>query len=86
MRRKLLGSESPEVATSLDNLALVLREPIGVVGAISPWNFPLAIFLGQVAAAFAAGNAVIAKPANVSRKEELQALVDFMREFARRNG
>jgi RHH-type transcriptional regulator, proline utilization regulon repressor / proline dehydrogenase / delta 1-pyrroline-5-carboxylate dehydrogenase len=30
---------------------------------ISPWNFPLAIFLGQVAAAFAAGNAVIAKPA-----------------------
>ncbi|HUL97069.1 MAG TPA: bifunctional proline dehydrogenase/L-glutamate gamma-semialdehyde dehydrogenase PutA [Usitatibacter sp.] len=30
---------------------------------ISPWNFPLAIFVGQVAAAFAAGNAVIAKPA-----------------------
>jgi len=31
--------------------------------AISPWNFPLAIFVGQVAAAYAAGNAVIAKPA-----------------------
>jgi RHH-type proline utilization regulon transcriptional repressor/proline dehydrogenase/delta 1-pyrroline-5-carboxylate dehydrogenase len=31
--------------------------------AISPWNFPLAIFVGQVAAAFAAGNAVVAKPA-----------------------
>ena len=30
---------------------------------ISPWNFPLAIFLGQVAAALAAGNSVIAKPA-----------------------
>jgi RHH-type proline utilization regulon transcriptional repressor/proline dehydrogenase/delta 1-pyrroline-5-carboxylate dehydrogenase len=30
---------------------------------ISPWNFPLAIFVGQVAAAFAAGNAVVAKPA-----------------------
>ena len=30
---------------------------------ISPWNFPLAIFLGQIAAAFAAGNAVVAKPA-----------------------
>ena len=29
---------------------------------ISPWNFPLAIFLGQVAAALAAGNSVIAKP------------------------
>ena len=35
----------------------------GVFVAISPWNFPLAIFLGQVAAAFAAGNAVVAKPA-----------------------
>lgn len=35
----------------------------GVFASISPWNFPLAIFLGQVAAAFAAGNAVIAKPA-----------------------
>jgi RHH-type proline utilization regulon transcriptional repressor/proline dehydrogenase/delta 1-pyrroline-5-carboxylate dehydrogenase len=37
--------------------------PIGAVACISPWNFPLAIFLGQVAAALAAGNAVLAKPA-----------------------
>jgi RHH-type proline utilization regulon transcriptional repressor/proline dehydrogenase/delta 1-pyrroline-5-carboxylate dehydrogenase len=35
----------------------------GVFGCISPWNFPLAIYTGQVAAALAAGNAVIAKPA-----------------------
>ncbi|MCB1417459.1 MAG: bifunctional proline dehydrogenase/L-glutamate gamma-semialdehyde dehydrogenase PutA [Notoacmeibacter sp.] len=35
----------------------------GVIGCISPWNFPLAIFTGQVAAALATGNAVIAKPA-----------------------
>lgn len=35
----------------------------GVIACISPWNFPLAIFLGQVTAALAAGNAVIAKPA-----------------------
>ncbi|TDT91462.1 L-proline dehydrogenase /delta-1-pyrroline-5-carboxylate dehydrogenase [Azorhizobium sp. AG788] len=35
----------------------------GVFVAISPWNFPLAIFLGQVSAALAAGNAVVAKPA-----------------------
>ncbi len=35
----------------------------GVFAAISPWNFPLAIFTGQVAAALAAGNAVVAKPA-----------------------
>src|SRR6202020_2051420 len=37
--------------------------PLGLVACISPWNFPLAIFTGQVAAALAAGNSVIAKPA-----------------------
>ncbi|WP_415393043.1 bifunctional proline dehydrogenase/L-glutamate gamma-semialdehyde dehydrogenase PutA [Paracoccus sp. SJTW-4] len=37
--------------------------PRGIIGAISPWNFPLAIFTGQIAAALMAGNAVIAKPA-----------------------
>src|SRR4030095_1680140 len=37
--------------------------PIGTVVAISPWNFPLAIFTGQVSAALAAGNPVLAKPA-----------------------
>jgi RHH-type proline utilization regulon transcriptional repressor/proline dehydrogenase/delta 1-pyrroline-5-carboxylate dehydrogenase len=36
----------------------------GVFACMSPWNFPLAIFTGQVTAALAAGNAVIAKPAN----------------------
>src|SRR5690606_5482664 len=35
----------------------------GVFACISPWNFPLAIFLGQVSAALVAGNAVVAKPA-----------------------
>jgi RHH-type proline utilization regulon transcriptional repressor/proline dehydrogenase/delta 1-pyrroline-5-carboxylate dehydrogenase len=38
-------------------------EPLGPVVAISPWNFPLAIFTGQIAAALGAGNVVIAKPA-----------------------
>ena len=37
--------------------------PLGPVVCISPWNFPLAIFTGQVAAALAAGNSVLAKPA-----------------------
>jgi RHH-type proline utilization regulon transcriptional repressor/proline dehydrogenase/delta 1-pyrroline-5-carboxylate dehydrogenase len=37
--------------------------PLGVVACISPWNFPLAIFTGQIAAALAAGNTVLAKPA-----------------------
>ncbi len=39
------------------------HRPLGPVVCISPWNFPLAIFVGQVAAALAAGNTVIAKPA-----------------------
>ena len=38
-------------------------DPAGAFACISPWNFPLAIFTGQVAAALAAGNAVLAKPA-----------------------
>jgi len=37
--------------------------PCGIFACISPWNFPLAIFTGQIAAALAAGNGVIAKPA-----------------------
>ena len=39
------------------------RAPRGVIACISPWNFPLAIFSGQILAALAAGNAVVAKPA-----------------------
>lgn len=38
--------------------------PAGIFSCISPWNFPLAIFTGQVSAALAAGNAVLAKPAD----------------------
>jgi RHH-type proline utilization regulon transcriptional repressor/proline dehydrogenase/delta 1-pyrroline-5-carboxylate dehydrogenase len=47
--------------TGEDNM--LLHRPRGTFVCISPWNFPLAIFLGQVAAALAAGNAVVAKPA-----------------------
>src|SRR5690606_3008279 len=49
-----------QVANSFDNST---HRPLGVVTCISPWNFPLAIFTGQVAAALAAGNVVLAKPA-----------------------
>lgn len=37
--------------------------PLGPVVCISPWNFPLAIFIGQISATLAAGNVVLAKPA-----------------------
>jgi len=43
--------------------AAPLPQPLGVVLCISPWNFPLAIFIGQIAAALASGNVVLAKPA-----------------------
>jgi RHH-type proline utilization regulon transcriptional repressor/proline dehydrogenase/delta 1-pyrroline-5-carboxylate dehydrogenase len=46
--------------------ALGPRQPLGIVACISPWNFPLAIFTGQVAAALVAGNAVLAKPAETT--------------------
>ena len=50
-------------AQSKSLLSGAAHRPLGPVVCISPWNFPLAIFLGQVSAALAAGNAVLAKPA-----------------------
>ncbi|MGB3290509.1 MAG: trifunctional transcriptional regulator/proline dehydrogenase/L-glutamate gamma-semialdehyde dehydrogenase, partial [Burkholderiaceae bacterium] len=46
-----------------DSFSNDTHRPLGPVLCISPWNFPLAIFTGQVAAALAAGNTVLAKPA-----------------------
>jgi RHH-type proline utilization regulon transcriptional repressor/proline dehydrogenase/delta 1-pyrroline-5-carboxylate dehydrogenase len=52
----------------------------GVLACISPWNFPLAIFTGQVAAALAAGNAVLAKPAE-STPLVAAAVIDLLHEI-----
>lgn len=43
-----------------------LRQPIGVVGCISPWNLPLYLFSWKIAPALAAGNCVVAKPSEVT--------------------
>jgi RHH-type proline utilization regulon transcriptional repressor/proline dehydrogenase/delta 1-pyrroline-5-carboxylate dehydrogenase len=51
----------------------------GVFACISPWNFPLAIFTGQVAAALAAGNTVIAKPAEQTPRVGVRA-IEILRE------
>jgi RHH-type transcriptional regulator, proline utilization regulon repressor / proline dehydrogenase / delta 1-pyrroline-5-carboxylate dehydrogenase len=48
------------IRVRFDNATYV---PLGTIACISPWNFPLAIFTGQIAAALAAGNVVLAKPA-----------------------
>ena len=45
---------------------LVLKQPIGVVGAIAPWNFPLVLLVRKVAPALAAGCPVVAKPASAT--------------------
>jgi len=47
-------------------LALTVREPIGVVGLITPWNFPLTIACWKMAPALAAGNTVVLKPAELT--------------------
>ena len=49
--------------TEADIMHYVLREPIGVVGAISPWNYPLLMAIWKVAPALAAGNTIVLKPA-----------------------
>ncbi|MEM9318482.1 MAG: bifunctional proline dehydrogenase/L-glutamate gamma-semialdehyde dehydrogenase PutA [Pseudomonadota bacterium] len=49
-----------------DEAARLTHPTLGLVTCISPWNFPLAIFTGQIAAALAAGNGVLAKPAEAT--------------------
>jgi acyl-CoA reductase-like NAD-dependent aldehyde dehydrogenase len=59
---RLLGDTIP-VAGGVD---LTFREPLGVVGLIVPWNFPLAIACWKVAPALAAGNTIVLKPAELT--------------------
>jgi len=49
--------------TAPDALALIVREPIGVVGAVLPWNFPLLMLAWKIGPALATGNSVVVKPA-----------------------
>ncbi len=61
-----------EIAPTADHtLAMITREPIGVVGAIVPWNYPIAMAAWKIAPALAAGNSVVLKP---SEKSPLTAL------------
>jgi len=60
---KLFDAVAP---TGRDALALIVREPVGVVGAVVPWNFPLMMAAWKVAPALAAGNSVVVKPAELT--------------------
>ncbi len=57
-------SESHSMGSQAINYTL--REPIGVVGCISPWNFPLHLFSWKIAPALASGNTVVAKPSELA--------------------
>ena len=64
-------AESYEYATRLDDGdgplgAMLYREPVGVVGAITPWNIPIELELAKVGAALAAGCTVVLKPSPLS--------------------
>lgn len=61
------SSEAHE-SVGLNTMNFTLRQPIGVVGCISPWNLPLYLFTWKVAPAIAAGNTVVAKPSEVTPK------------------
>ena len=59
------ASESHE-STGQNAINYTLRQPIGVVGCISPWNLPLYLFTWKIAPALAAGNCVVAKPSEIT--------------------
>ena len=64
---ELIDKTYGEIApTPIGTLGLIHKEPIGVVGAIVPWNFPLMIGAWKIAPALAAGNSVVLKPAETA--------------------
>ncbi len=58
---KITGETLPAAGASF---VYTLREPVGVIGAITPWNFPLLLSIWKIAPALAAGNTVVHKPAS----------------------
>ena len=64
MGRNFAGRVIPPIEST--QLALVMKEPMGVVGCIVPWNYPLLLLAWKVAPALAAGNTVVAKPSELT--------------------
>jgi gamma-glutamyl-gamma-aminobutyraldehyde dehydrogenase len=58
--------------TGPDALALIVREPVGVVAAVLPWNFPIMLAAWKAAPALAAGNSIVIKPAELSSLSTLR--------------
>jgi acyl-CoA reductase-like NAD-dependent aldehyde dehydrogenase len=64
MGRNFAGRVIPSIEST--QLSLVLKEPMGVVGCIVPWNYPLLLLAWKLAPALAAGNSVVAKPSEIT--------------------
>jgi betaine-aldehyde dehydrogenase len=62
--RDSAGRVIPSIESS--QLSLVLKEPLGVIGCIVPWNYPLLLLAWKLAPALAAGNAVVGKPSELT--------------------
>ena len=62
--RNFAGRVIPSIEST--QLSLVVKEPVGVVGAIVPWNYPLLLLAWKLAPALAAGNTVVAKPSELT--------------------
>lgn len=60
------GFASESHSTGDSSINYTLRQPIGVVGAISPWNLPLYLFTWKIAPALITGNTVVAKPSEIT--------------------
>lgn len=67
--RSLEGTGAGELSTGYTSL--LLRRPVGVVGSITPWNFPFIMAIWKAGAALAAGNAVVIKPASQTPRSTL---------------
>ncbi len=62
--RDSAGRVIPPIESS--QLSLVVKEPLGVIGCIVPWNYPLLLLAWKMAPALAAGNALVAKPSEIT--------------------
>lgn len=65
------------LASTPDRLNYTLREPLGVIGAIVPWNFPLMLAMWKIAPALAAGNTIVIKPAEQTPTSLLELVKIF---------
>jgi acyl-CoA reductase-like NAD-dependent aldehyde dehydrogenase len=72
--RELSGEAIPidSVPAGKGRIAMTVREPLGIIGAITPWNVPLNLALHKVGPALAAGNAVVHKPSEITPLSALQ--------------